>query len=59
MTMFLIVFCPVCRTSQDVAMGTIQGPVELNCESCGQMWTMLVDPKRFAEHTPSDESVLR
>ena len=47
---YVIVFCPLCCTSQDVAVPTTQGPIELECAACVQWWSMLIDPVRFAEH---------
>jgi transcription elongation factor Elf1 len=43
-----IAFCPVCCTNIDVEGA---GRQELQCGSCGQEFSMDVDPERFAQHS--------
>lgn len=46
--MNVILVCPVCASPVDAQAG--DRPQELECGSCGQQWTMVVDAARHAEH---------
>ena len=43
-----IIFCIVCCTPQDV---TDPKQEEFSCIGCGQEWSAVLDPERFAAHS--------
>lgn len=45
-----IVFCPMCCSNVDV-LAFDGDVVELMCNSCEQVWTMLIEVERFAQHS--------
>jgi hypothetical protein len=45
----VIVFCPCCNSTLDVQ--TRLTPQTLECPSCGQMWSMVIEAERFAAYS--------
>lgn len=45
---YVIVVCPCCASPVDAPIG--DKPDNLDCEVCGQNWTMVVDRERFSEN---------
>lgn len=44
----VILVCPCCASPVDAQAG--DEPQQLDCESCGQHWEMVVNAQRQAEH---------
>lgn len=45
----VIVFCPCCNSTLDAQARPV--PQTLECPSCGQMWSMVVEAERFATYS--------
>lgn len=45
---YVIVVCPCCASPVDAPVS--DEPEKLDCEVCGQKWTMTVDRDRHAEY---------
>lgn len=46
--MHVILVCPCCASPVDAQVA--EQPQHLECEVCGQQWTMIVDHARHAEY---------
>lgn len=45
----VVLVCPCCASRVDAI--TRSQPQQLECVSCGQVWTMIVDSARLAEYS--------
>lgn len=45
----VVLLCPCCASPVDAVTG--REPVELDCVSCGQQWSMTVDAVRIHAHS--------
>ena len=46
----VILVCPCCASPLDAA-GDPDTEQHFTCLGCGQTWRMVVDPRRFAQHS--------
>lgn len=45
----VVLVCPCCASPVDAR--TWPEEQEISCVACGQVWSMVVDAERFAEHS--------